>query len=188
MNLSPHGFIAAVSIGNALFYAFAAMIACAALMMVISQNIVHTAVGLLFTLLGVTGIYFLLDAEFLAAVQLVIYVGGTLILIIFGVMLTNQSPRSRLGPSLPQVMVALTLGAILLIALVVAIHQVTPTLARSQPVPGEYPMDLLGQALLGDALAPFELISVLLLVAMIGAAYLARGRKRSNENSGSRTP
>ena len=62
------------------------------------RNIVRTAVCLLFTLMGVAGLYFLLNAEFLAAVQLVVYAGGTLILIIFGVMLTSKSPFSRFEP------------------------------------------------------------------------------------------
>jgi NADH-quinone oxidoreductase subunit J len=182
MIILQHAFVADVSIANALFYAFTAMILCAALVVVISQNIVHMAVGLLFALLGITGIYFLLDAEFLAAVQIVIYVGGTLILIIFGVMLTSQTARGRFIPSLPQLVIALTLGAILMVTLIAAIHQVVPTLPQSKAPAGEYPMDTLGQALLGDALAPFELISVLLLVAMIGAAYLARGRKGDRED------
>src|SRR4051812_47936968 len=78
-----------------LFYLFAAMAGGSAISIVISRNIVRTAVALLFTLTGVAGLYFLLNAEFLAAVQLVVYAGGTLILIVFGVMLTNKSPFSR---------------------------------------------------------------------------------------------
>src|SRR3954453_11154623 len=90
-----------------LFYVFAAMSAFSAIGVVISRNIVRTAVCLLFTLVGVAGLYFLLNAEFLAAVQLVVYAGGTLILIIFGVMLTSKSPFSRFEPKLGEVMVAI---------------------------------------------------------------------------------
>src|SRR5471032_3022379 len=104
-----------------LFYIFALMSVAAALWVVLSRNIVRTAVGLLFTLIGVSGLYFLLNAEFLAAVQLVVYAGGTLILIIFGVMLTSKSPFSRFEPKLAEVMVAMSFGLILLIALVTAI-------------------------------------------------------------------
>ena len=89
-----------------LFYLFAAMAVVSAIGVVVSRNIVRTAVCLLFTLLGVAGLYFLLHAEFLAAVQLVVYAGGTLILIIFGVMLTSKSPFSRFGPSRIEVVVA----------------------------------------------------------------------------------
>src|SRR2546423_9343972 len=94
-----------------LFYAFALMSACAAVGVVVSRNIVRTAVALLFTLLGVGGLYFLLDAEFLAAVQLVVYAGGTLILIIFGVMLTSKSPFSKFEPKLVEVIVAVFIAA-----------------------------------------------------------------------------
>jgi len=131
----------------------------------------------LFTLTGVAGLYFLLDSEFLAAVQLVIYVGGTLILIVFGVMLTSRSPFSRFEPSKGEVGVAVSLGVVLMTALSLAI--VKTTFASSVDTQsGGYPIGLLGQSLLGDYLVPFELASVLLLVVMIGAAYLAKGRRR----------
>src|SRR5437763_9431499 len=162
-----------------LFYLFAAMAGGSALCVVISRNIVRTAVALLFTLAGVAGMYFLLDAEFLAAVQLVVYAGGTLILIIFGVMLTSKSPFSRFEPKLAEVVVALSVAAVLLVALLMAVNNASPTFGTAaQPAGTRYPVDLLGQALLGDYLVPFELASVLLLVVMIGAAYLAKGRKR----------
>ncbi len=161
-----------------LFYLFASMSAAAAVWMVLSRNIVRTAVALLFTLLGVAGLYFLLDAEFLAAVQLVVYAGGTLILIIFGVMLTSKSPYSKFEPKLVEVIVAVSVAAVLFVALLMAINNSMPTFGTdAQPAGARYPVDLLGQALLGDYLVPFELSSVLLLVVMIGAAYLAKGRK-----------
>src|SRR5205823_10116782 len=96
--------------GAVLFWIFALMSAGAALGVAISRNIVRTAVFLLFTLTGVAGLYFLLNAEFLAAVQLVVYAGGTLILIVFGVMLTSKSPFSRFDPKIGEVMIALSLG------------------------------------------------------------------------------
>src|SRR3954467_136695 len=89
----------ATALSAALFYIFALMSGAAAIGVVLSRNIVRTAVCLLFTLVGVAGLYFLLNAEFLAAVQLVVYAGGTLILIIFGVMLTSKSPFSRFEPA-----------------------------------------------------------------------------------------
>jgi NADH-quinone oxidoreductase subunit J len=167
--------------GSILFYTFALMAGGSAIGMVASRNIVRTAVFLLFTLAGVAGLYFLLEAEFLAAVQLVIYAGGTLILIVFGVMLTSKSPFSRFEPKRHEVIVALALGFVLLTALITAIvsthfEQATETASSG------YPIALFGQALLGDYLLPFELVSVLLLVVMIGAAYLAKGRKRETLN------
>src|SRR5213080_627911 len=102
-----------------LFWAFALLSAASAIGVVLSRNIVRTAVALLFTLTGVAGLYFLLNAEFLAAVQLVVYAGGTLI--VFGVMLTSKSPFSRFEPKLAEVMVAISIAVILLTALVMAI-------------------------------------------------------------------
>jgi NADH-quinone oxidoreductase subunit J len=159
-----------------LFYIFALMSGLAAIGVVVSRNIVRTAVWLLFTLLGVGGLYFLLNAEFLAAVQLVVYAGGTLILIIFGVMLTSKSPFSRYEPKLVEVVIAVSLAGVLMFALVMGILR-TPF--HKQPLEiDRYPVDLLGQTLLGDYLIPFELASVLLLAVMIGAAYLAKARRR----------
>jgi NADH-quinone oxidoreductase subunit J len=162
-----------------LFYLFALMSATSAVGVVISKNIVRTAVCLLFTLVGVAGLYFLLSAEFLAAVQLVVYAGGTLILIVFGVMLTSKSPFSRFEPKLGEIVLALSIGSILLVALIAAI--VRTTFASNAMEAGGYPVDKLGQTLLGDYLVPFELSSVLLLVVMIGAAYLAKGRRRESD-------
>src|SRR5947208_11637834 len=112
---------AATQLSAVLFYAFALLSAASAVGVVASRNIVRTAVCLLFTLIGVAGLYFLLAAEFLAAVQLVVYAGGTLILIIFGVMLTSKSPFSRFEPKLAEIMIALSIGSILLIALIAGI-------------------------------------------------------------------
>src|SRR5215471_379046 len=109
-------------VSTALFYVFAIITAAGAIGVVASRNIVRTAVCLLFTLIGVAGLYFLLAAEFLAAVQLVVYAGGTLILIIFGVMLTSKSPFSRFEPKLAEVIIAISLGSVLLFALAAGIH------------------------------------------------------------------
>jgi len=165
------------NVSAALFYLFAIMSASSAIGVAISRNIVRTAVCLLFTLMGVAGLYFLLHAEFLAAVQLVVYAGGTLILIVFGVMLTSKSPFSRFEPKLGEVIIAISIASILLFALVLGI--VRTTFASDRLEAGLYPVDRLGQVLLGDYLIPFEVVSVLLLVVMIGAAYLAKGRKQS---------
>jgi NADH-quinone oxidoreductase subunit J len=179
----PHVFMLAQSdaaiTSAVLFWIFALMAGGAALGVAISRNIVRTAVFLLFTLTGVAGLYFLLNAEFLAAVQLVVYAGGTLILIVFGVMLTSKSPFSKFDPKIGEVMIAISMSFVLFAALVMAI--------RSQPKPppqvetAGYPMAELGQILLGDFLVPFEIVSVLLLVVMIGAAYLAKGRRHESE-------
>jgi NADH-quinone oxidoreductase subunit J len=167
-----------------LFYLFAGLSAASALGVVLSRNIVRTAVCLLFTLIGVAGLYFLLESEFLAAVQIVVYAGGTLILIIFGVMLTSKSPFSRFEPKLAEVVIGGTIALILFVALVMAIWSANFVPPDWMDTSQRYPIALLGQALLGDYLVPFELASVLLLVVMIGAAYLAKGRRREEKTAG----
>src|SRR5947207_14943005 len=130
-----------------LFYVFAIMTGASALAVVLTRNIVRTAVALLFTLVGVAGLYFLLNAEFLAAVQIVVYAGGTLILIIFGVMLTSKSPFSRFEPKMGEVAIAISVSILLFASLVMAIRA-----AHFQPkwleTRTKYPIGELGQALL----------------------------------------
>ena len=169
-----------------LFWIFALMAGASALGVVLSKNIVRMAVFLLFTLAGVAGLYFLLSAEFLAAVQLVVYAGGTLILIIFGVMLTSKSPFSRFAPKPGEIVISLAIGAVLMVSLIWGINRaVAAGVFGSDAYAAEsYPMVALGQALLGDFLVPFEVASVLLLVVMIGAAYLAKARRREAEARG----
>src|SRR2546421_5624969 len=163
-----------------LFYLFAIMAGGSAIMVAVTRNIVRMAVALLFTLAGVAGLYFLLSAEFLAAVQLVVYAGGTLILIIFGVMLTSKSPFSRFEGKLGEVVIALSLSSVVLFVLVIGIMKTN--FNAEEIAGGSYPIDRLGQVLLGDYLVPFEIVSVLLLAVMIGAAYLAKGRRREGES------
>lgn len=164
-------------VGTVLFYLFAAMAGGSAVAVAVSRNIVRTAVCLLFALVGVAGLYFLLDAEFLAAVQLVVYAGGTLILIVFGVMLTSKSPFMSYRPRRIESLIATVVAAVLLAAMVLGIRATFgfEQVAAAEHHPG---IAVLGQVLLGDFLVPFELASILLLVVMIGAAYLAKARRR----------
>lgn len=163
----------------ALFYIFAAITLTGAIGVVMAKHIVHAAVQLLVALLGMAGLYFLLDAEFLAAAQLVIYVGGTLVLIIFGVMLTSHLGTRLMRVGSVETVIAVLAGVGLLAAIVTAIiHTRFP-----MPPPSVEPdvTRRLGMALLAEYLVPFEIASVLMLAVMIGAAYLARRRPKDAE-------
>ena len=175
---APEGVTAVTN--AALFYLFAAMAVGSAIGVMVSRNIVRTAVCLLMALLGVAGLYLGMHAEFLAAVQLVVYAGGTLVLIIFGVMLTNNSTFQLYRPKRLEVVVGIGLVAILATVLITAILR-SGMASRVVTNGNTYAIQTLGEALLGDYLVPFELISVLLLAVMIGAAYLAKGRRREGE-------
>lgn len=173
--------ISLAPVAPVLFYMFAALVTFSAIAIVFSQNIVRMSVYLLLTLGGVAAFYFMLDAEFLAAVQLIVYAGGTLILIIFGVMLTSKNPFMQLKTAWSQRIMGMMLGAMILAGLLVALRFSTlrdagvVTGAPRSHQPGSYGhVELIGKGLLGEYLAPFELAAVLLLVVMVGAAFMAR--------------
>jgi NADH:ubiquinone oxidoreductase subunit 6 (subunit J) len=168
-----------------LFYMIGGMAAGGAIAVAACRNIIHAAVGLLFSLIGVAGIFFLLGAEFLAAVQLVVYVGGTLILLIFGVMLTSRSADASYRPTLLEIVWACAMAFILAATVGVACWH-APWLLRSSEAPlPQSSVEAIGQLLIGPRgmAAPFELISVLLVAVMIGAAFIARPRRSANPGS-----
>jgi NADH-quinone oxidoreductase subunit J len=163
-----------------LFLASAIVILGSAIMMVTTRNLVHAALWLIVTLFGVAALYAVLDAGFLAVVQVVIYIGAIAILFIFAVMLTRKEMRDRgaqLNPGwwLGAVVAALTFGGLYL-------------LLRGWPefdrLPGSMPPGFDAVAALGNALVspqafvlPFEVASVLLVAALVGAVYVAFTRK-----------
>ncbi|MFQ5848947.1 MAG: NADH-quinone oxidoreductase subunit J [Candidatus Methylomirabilales bacterium] len=156
---------------EAIFFALAAFTVGAALLVVLGRNIVHSAVALIFTFCGVAGIYVLLDAEFLAAVQVLIYVGGITILLLFAIMLTTRI-AARVAVFNEQVglsaVIVLGITAVLIYASLAGIQVggEPPRAVESAPA--------LGRLLLTTHVLPFEVASVLLLAAMVGAIILAR--------------
>src|ERR1700716_3619565 len=97
-----------------LFYLIAAITGLCAVAVVVTQNIVRAATWLLFTLGGVSGIFFLLGADFVGATQLLVYVGGTLVLVVFGVMLTAQGPFVTMKTSAAEYAISAAVGLLLL--------------------------------------------------------------------------
>ena len=158
----------------AVFYLFAAITVGSAAVVVLARSLIYSAFALLFTFFGVAGLYVLLGADFLAATQLLIYVGGILVLLLFGVMLTHRIHDLDLRGGTIQlasgVMVALGLFVILTrLALVTE----WPAAERAPaPTTAE-----IGRLFLGKFLLPFEAASVLLLVALMGAALIVRRRR-----------
>ena len=161
-----------------LFYAFALLTGLSAWAIVLAKNIVRMSLFLLLTLGGVAGLYFTLNAEFLAAIQLIVYAGGTLILIVFGVMLTNKNPFMRFAARPWEAVAGVVIGLVIGVLLVLAV--VLSPISTSGPYPmtdGTYEhVETLGRALLTTYLVPFEVAAVLLLIVMIAAAYMARRR------------
>jgi NADH-quinone oxidoreductase subunit J len=180
-----------------LFYAFATLAVLGALAILIGRNIVRTAVWLLSTLAAAAGLYFLMGATFIGAIQLIVYTGGTLVLIIFGVMLTSKNPRISYFPKRVEVAAALVLcvvlaGGLIWVCLGTQWHAgpipsaSAAELAKLPPADAARLTDLnaagndgtanMGRQLLTTYLVPFEVLSLLLLAVLIGASYLARPR------------
>ena len=190
-----------------LFWSIAIVTGGCAVMVVVSQNIVRAATWLLFALGGTSGIFFLLGADFVGATQLFVYVGGTLVLVIFGVMLTAQGPFITMKTSPAEWAIAGVVGLLLfgVIAFSVLSMQASP---EGKPWPAmDNPESSMSSAVLGESLLglkeatpkssltgikggtgrnrlqvgyllPFEIVSVHLLVVLLGAAYLARAKRR----------
>ena len=104
-----------------MFYLIAGITALCAIATVVTQNIVRSATWLLFTLCGTGGVFFLLSADLVGAVQILVYVGGTLVLVVFGVMLTAQGPFINMKASSAEWAISATVGVLLLGVLVVSI-------------------------------------------------------------------
>jgi NADH-quinone oxidoreductase subunit J len=182
-----------------LFWTLAFLTGVSALGVVLSQNIVRAATWLLFALGGTAGVFFLLGADFVGATQLLVYVGGTLVLVVFGVMLTAQGPLVSLKIGAAEWAIGLVVGLLLYAVLAISLLRVQPAAPGKDNLASSV---VLGQSFLGITeatpratvtgtpqqhppqrtqmayLLPFEIVSVHLLVVLIGAAYLARAKRR----------
>jgi len=159
-----------------IFYLFALLTIVSGFLVVTSKNIVHSAFYLIFTFFGVTGLYVLLGADFLAVVQIMVYIGGILVLLLFGVMLTHKITHVEIKSGSVKVIIPAVIGvgifAAVLISLMLSTHW--------KSIPGTIPSTTiygLGKILVTDYVLVFELLAILLLVAMIGAASIARREK-----------
>ena len=165
------GFIADVA-DKPVFYLLSLVIIFSALMVVTLKNIFHCALFLILTLFMVAGIYILLNAEFLAAVQVLIYVGAVSILIIFAIMLTSQLTSKKIIQTNEQATVAGLVAMFFLVASQLAFWKTNWNIGEVT-LP-ENNILTLGKLLMTDFVLPFEVVSILLLAALIGAVVLAR--------------
>lgn len=168
-----------MSVAEVAFAVFGLLSAVGGVLAVTSRHVVHAALWLVVSLGALAGVYLALGAEVVALVQLLVYVGAVVVLVLFALMLTrapigvrtdlDAGPRRRLLAAVAGVAVALLVGGTLTIA--VGDSGVTPSLARGAARP-------LGQAIFGGWLLPFELLSVLLLAALVAALAVSRGSDR----------
>jgi NADH:ubiquinone oxidoreductase subunit 6 (subunit J) len=155
------------------FWIFAGLTLGSAFVVVLSRTLIYSAFALLVTFFGVAGLYVLLGADFLAATQLLVYVGGILVLLLFGVMLTHRIYDLDLRSETTQLGSGLIVAAGLFVVLTaVALKTEWPGLARTPAATTA----AIGRLFLREYLLPFEAASVLLLVALMGAAMIVRRR------------
>jgi NADH:ubiquinone oxidoreductase subunit 6 (subunit J) len=163
-----------------LFYALAVIVLAPAVMVMVAKDIIRVAFWLLASLSGVAGMYILLDADFLGATQVLVYIGGILVLILFGIMMTHRDPIMievedvrRRSPAVGLAVGLVMFGALLGLVLGTGWDTGTGRDTGAVTTPD------IGRALLTDYILPFEIISVLLLVVLCGSAYIARRGKEA---------
>lgn len=190
---------------HSFFFLLFALIACAfAVAVVVAGNIVRMAFYLVISLGAVAGLFFLAGADFLGGMQLMVYVGGTLVLLAFGVMLTARGPFVSMQSTGGQWIMAALIGGSLLAVLLQTVVNVQPSgdenvatqelQTDAKPTSTQLGMGLLGLRIDAaastqtrrEASAPgyllvFEIISVHLLVVLVGSAYLARAKRRMTQ-------
>jgi NADH:ubiquinone oxidoreductase subunit 6 (subunit J) len=158
-----------------IFAIFTVMTLGGGLGVVSSRNVFHSALFLVLSFAGVVGYYVLLDAGFLAAVQLLIYIGAIAILILFAIMLSRGLMAEHQSQRNQQWWIAALVALLIFVVLAVVLWQVDWPVADDQALASpSVAISQLGQDLLGPYVIPFEVASVLLLVALVGAVILAR--------------
>ena len=161
-----------MEIQEILFYIIMAVTIISAAIVAFANKIIYSAFALLLTLVGFAGLYVYLSADFLAVVQIMIYVGGILILILFGVLMTQRlyDPTAVTGHNT----IWASLGGGIAVAGILALIIFKGSWAPLVDKPFQVTTALIGNAILTEYLLPFEIASLLLLGALIGAVYIAR--------------
>ena len=170
------------------FFSFVGLTLVSAVGVLLTRNVLYSAYLLLLTLLGVAALFVFAGADFLAVSQIVVYVGGVLVLVLFGVMLTNKpastAPDSTPGSERPNSILTENRRPWLAIVLATGLFWGLSRLLASahfalfdQPIStAPTTIDTIGRQLMTEYVLPFEIISILLLVALVGAGHLAKKR------------
>ncbi len=154
------------------FYALAAMLVISALMVVLSTNLFHAVLWLALALTGTAGIFLLLDSEFLAAVQLLLYAGGVVTIVVFAIVVTERLVGERIAQTNRRIAGgALACGALLWLLVTTVLQR--PLAAERPSMTGDL-TKAIGESVLTRFVLPFELLAFLMLAALLGAIYFAR--------------
>jgi NADH-quinone oxidoreductase subunit J len=166
-------------IDTVFFYLFALLTLGGAILTITRRNAVHSAISLIVSLLGVAGLYLLQHAEFLFAVQIVLYVGGIMVLFLFVIMLVNLDQMAKERQFNRQWMVALAAVVAVGVEIGYFFYRGQDSFKLSEMVPPAPTMgntEMLADVLFRDYLLPFEIASILLLVAVVGSVVMAKKR------------
>ena len=163
-----------------ILYVFSIVAAAAALALAFSKNVFYSAMYVIVCLLSLAGIYVLLFAEFVAVTQILVYVGGVLVIIVFGIMLTARLGQRPLEVTHGNVFTGLLLAVPLFAVLCLAILS-TPfeTPGLSPVVQHPHHIEAIGTALMSDYMLAFETAGLLLLIALVGAAVIASHKPKA---------
>ncbi len=165
-----------------MFYLFSGVILIFSLLTITSRRILRAAVYLLFVLMATAGLYFLLQYQFMAAVQLTLYAGGIVVLIIFSILLTHHISHRFKHPDLTKLIMGVSVAVVGSGITIATILKYPFQISSAAAKPAT--MENIGSQLLGieknGYVLPFELISVLLLAAMVAAIIIAKKEKDKN--------
>lgn len=164
-----------------LFYVFAGAVIGSAAFTAFTSNLVHAAFSLLFTFFGLACLYLYLGADFVGLSQIVIYVGGILVLLLFGVMFTGHLSASVVKQTLNFKTGLVLLIVLFVLMLPVAFRTAWPVAQAADLPQTKSTISEIANLLLTQYLLPFEVASLLLLVALIGAVVIARGEQKEDE-------
>ena len=166
-----------------MFFIFAFITISGAVYLLFTKNVLYAAFSLLFTLLGVAGLYVFAGADFLAVSQIMIYVGGILILMIFGIMLTNKKKEQQQNSQTNKILVshhnrfwATIVAVLVFLGFLKIIFEANFHIIGQQVHTGTT-VQKIGVELMTDYVFAFEIIGLLLLATLIGAAYIAKKEK-----------
>jgi NADH-quinone oxidoreductase subunit J len=167
-------------IAQAIFYFFAALTVASAVLMIAQKNPMHSVLYLAFAILSISGVFFAVQADFLGAVQIIVYAGGIVVLYIFVIIIINLNEvlaeKRALFPKL------FIIAVPVLLTLEIAVTFFSRGVAFPGPSEGSLSLEALARRLMSTYVIPFEIASILLLAVLIGAIYIARKRVGDDTN------
>jgi NADH:ubiquinone oxidoreductase subunit 6 (subunit J) len=161
-----------VSLEVVTFWGLCVLLIGSALAVVLTKNLFHSVLYLALSLTATAGVFLALDAEFLAAVQLLLYAGGVVTIVVFAIVVTERLVGDRITQTSRHILPGFVLAGALLLALLRVLRGADLPVERQ--VIGVDVTRAIGQVLLTEFVLPFELLAVLLLVGLLGALYFAR--------------